>query len=359
MKQEVIQDFLTVPGIAGIALIDGLSRPYFHGFGANFDPLQQEAIAQGIQQVLETTPEGFNSFEFQFDFYRIYLHKLKRGITLLVLTGNTLPQPTYTQAVRRVLLELQLDQENPVATFQSIAATIPLVWQPTLRKLEPKPESSPLQSPSPAASLPYATPQTPAPRPQPSPPKNQPPKRSKEPPEIMQVVPAPQPTPPPSAPPHARPPIQHPTSPPITFPQDRIKPSTVPPVPASGTASDQNLSSDADLKDVLAAINALSQLTTQYLGTLVVANYWKATRPAIDWLNYFQIERSTQMTFSVQNPSQPLPRLTAEQHKWLQEWVAAFIARCSKVIRDFGKIVRQVLTEQQRAVLFHPPYSGD
>jgi hypothetical protein len=304
MKQEVIQDFLTVPGIAGIALIDGLSRPYFHGFGASFD-LQQEAIAQGIQQVLETTPEGFNSFEFQFDFYRIYLHKLKQGITLLVLTGNTLPQSVYTQAVRRVLLELQLDQEDPIAAFQAIAAQFPLVWQPVLQSKSAQSLSKPNPPTLPSAGT-----------------------------ESMQVLPVSQPAP-------------TPVPPPIIFPRERIRP----------VDSQPGDSQPIDLKDVLAAINALSQITTQYLGTLVVANYWKVTRPAIDWLNYFQIERSTQMTFSVQNPSQPLPSLTPEQHKWLQEWVAAFIERCSKVIRDFAKIVRQGLTEQQRAVLFRPPRS--
>lgn len=308
MKQEVIQDFLTVPGIAGIALIAGLSRPYFHGFSATFDTVQQEAIAQGIQQVLETTPEGFNAFEFQFDFYRIYLHKLKQSITLLVLTGNTLPQATYTQAVRRVLLELQLDQENPITAFQSIAANLPLVWQPASPEPRTEPELSPETNPQSE---------------QPPDPRNAP--------QIMQVLPA------------FKPPAHQSATP--TPSAQQVKPA----VSAAPT------SQAVDLKDVLAAINALSQLTTHYLGTMVVANYWKTTRPAIDWLNHFQIERSTQMTFSVQNPAQSLPTLTAEQHRWLQEWVAAFIERCSKVIRDFAKIVRHVLTEQQRAVLFHPP----
>lgn len=320
MKQEVIQDFLTVPGIAGIALIDGLSRPYFHGFGAHFDASQQNAIAQGIQQVLETTPDGFNSFEFQFDFYRIYLHKLKRGITLLVLTGNTLPQATYTQAVRQVLLELQLDREDPITAFQAIAAQIPLVWQPVLPT--PNPKSVPESDPS-AADLPNY------------PLKNLHNTRT----ETLQVVPLrQQPT--------------LPSNPAIALPQEQSKPTQVPPAA-------QPLDLPTDMKDVLAAVNALNQLTTQYLGTLVVTNYWKSTRPAIDWLNHFQIERSTQMTFSVQNPSQPLPSLTPEQHRWLQEWISAFMERCSKVIRDFAKITQQSLTEQQKAILFQPPRSVD
>jgi hypothetical protein len=109
---------------------------------------------------------------------------------------------------------------------------------------------------------------------------------------------------------------------------------------------------NVNLKDVLAAINGLSQLTTQYLGTMVVSNYWKATRPPVDWLNHFQIERSGQMTFSVQMPSQRLPILTSEQYRCLQAWVLAFIEHCSHVIRNFAQIVRHSLTDQQSMLLF-------
>lgn len=320
MKPEVIQDFLTVPGIAGIALIDGLSRPCFHGFGADFAATQQDLIARGIQQVLETTPDGFNSFEFQFDFYRIYLNKLKQGLTLLVLTGNVLPQSTYTQAIRHLLLELQLDQADPIASFRAIAANIPLVWEPPL---ETGTASTPVEGARPEhpALLNQVAPHPAIPEhsdgfsgqdvaPEPIP---------------ALVLRRPSTTRPPNFPPH----------PPVLM--------AVP------------VSSPTNLKDVLAAINALSQLTTQYLGTMVVANYWKSTCPAVEWLHHFQIERSTQMTFSVQAPSQRLPILTSEQHGWLQAWVAAFIERCSKVIRDFAKIVRHTLNARQQALLFEPP----
>ena len=32
MKQEAIQNFLNLPGLGGVALLNGRSRPYFHGF---------------------------------------------------------------------------------------------------------------------------------------------------------------------------------------------------------------------------------------------------------------------------------------------------------------------------------------
>jgi hypothetical protein len=326
MRREIIQDFLNVPGIVGIALMDGLSSPYFRGFELRhqgvFEPDQQITVAQSIQQVLETTPEGFNAFEFQFDFHRVYLHKLNQGITLLVLTGNQVSGQNYTQAVRRLLIELQIDQADPVAEFRALALDIPLPPALPLVPIESLLSQSlsvePLtfQIPSPASQQPAS--QQPLKPPQ---------QVAIQPEEAIELA-------------------QQPPELPPELPPSQTHLMPAPQAPESHSAV------HVDLKDVLSAINRLSQLTTQYLGTMVVSNYWKATRPPVDWLNHFQVERSAQMTFSVQMPSERLPILTAEQYQCLQAWVAAFIERCSKVIREFTKLVHQTLTQQQIALLF-------
>ncbi len=275
--------------------MDGLSSPYFRGFElrqqTEFLPAQQIAIAQSIQQVLETTPEGFNSFEFQFDFHRVYLHKLNQGITLLVLTSNQLAHQRYTQSVRRLLLELQIDQANPVFEFREIALEMSLLPPVPLRALDLRPlPSQPAEQPK--VSEPISSGSV-----------------------VLRLV--------------------------------------EPRKPEIQQSEPQQPEPQQDLKDVLAAINELSQLTTQYLGTMVVSNYWKATRPPIDWLNQFQVERSAQMTYSVQRPSERLPILTTEQYRSLQTWVMFFIERCSQVVRDFAKIVRRSLNQSQVALLFN------
>lgn len=334
MNQEVIQDFLNVPGIVGVALIDGAAPPYFHGFDAGLDSSQQHTIAQSIQQVLETTPEGFNSFEFQFHLHRVYLHKLNQGITLLVITGIDLPSLTYTQAVRRLLLELQIGQNQQLVSEFRALATSSIVTLP----IPATPSSYPLV-PSGGSTFPEAI---------------DPPKPLANPGGAVPSVPA-EGEHTPSTPPELALPRT------TDSPEFLERAAALPDLPSSSAqdglqaASLQSVSlQSASLKDVLAAMNALSQLTSQYLGTLVVVNYWKTTRPTVDWLNHFQIERSAQITFSVQAPSERLPLLTREQHRQIQAWVAAFIERCSKVIRDFAKIVRQSLDEQQNALLFVP-----
>lgn len=277
MNQGVIQNFLNLPGIAGMALMDGMSRPCFYGFHAELEGSQQHLVAQNIQQVLETAPEGFTSFEFQFELYRVYLHKLNQRITLLVLTDHQLSRSTYLPGVRHLLLELQLNQSNLINEFRDIVAQI-------------------------------------------APPR-------------FTVAPAPKPINPPPAPDQSALLAQPPSSP--------------APAPAQ-TASLQAVS----VKEILAAMNALSQFTTQYLGTLVVANYWQSTRPPDDWLLHFQIERSAQMTFIVQVPSERLPLLSEEQYQSVKCWVAAFVERCSKIIRNFAHLLQQALDHQQKALLF-------
>ena len=102
MKREVVQDFLNLPGIAGVALMDGRSRPYFCGVDQTLNFQQKEALAQGIRQVVDTTPAGFESFEFQFTGHQVYIYKLDQGIILLVLTRDGLVYRDYLQAIAKL-----------------------------------------------------------------------------------------------------------------------------------------------------------------------------------------------------------------------------------------------------------------
>lgn len=66
MKQAVIQDFLNLPGIVGLALIVQRSRPCFCRIEQALNYQQKPALAQGILQIVETLPKELESFKFQF-----------------------------------------------------------------------------------------------------------------------------------------------------------------------------------------------------------------------------------------------------------------------------------------------------
>lgn len=281
MKREVVQDFLNLPGIAGLALIDGRSRPYFCGVDRSLNFQQKEALAQGIQQVIDTTPADFEFFEFHFNGHQVYIYKLNHGIILLVLAVESLSPVAYAELVEQLKQELQQDVANSIATFRLLAGNTTLsgqnYWKQGIDTLTRTTGSHPASVP--ASSL---------------------------------------------------------TSPPIA--------SQAPSAPSPGSPSTPPT---ASLEEVLAAINHLSKFTSQYLGATVVTNYWKTTRPSVEWLQQFQVERSAQITCSAAATS-----LSTEEMQWIHDWVNAFINRCAKVIRDFPKTVKQTaLTDRQRILL--------
>jgi hypothetical protein len=330
MKREVVQDFLNLPGIAGVALMDGRSRPYFCGVDQSLNTQQKEALAQGIRQVVETTPEGFESFEFQFTGHQVYIYKLEHGIILLVLTRSHLVLSDYIQAVERLKVSLQEDITNAIATFRLLASNITLSSQTYWKQ---RSDTSSTHPSDPATTTSSNTSATNSEQRYFASPSidagttgtvtgshNNPSRATSEPlPTNHETKPLP--------PVHPIQPAQEPAA-------ELVAPATV------------------TLKELLVALNDLSQFTTQYLGTAVITNYWKASRPDTDWLNNFQVDRSAQITFAgsvVQTMTQPID---SQQQAWIQAWVAAFIQRCARVIRDFPDIVEQkALSDQQKALL--------
>lgn len=291
MKQEVIQDFLNLPGIAGLALIDKRSRPYFCGIDHALNYQQKEALAQGILQVVDTIPEGFESFKFQFADYQVHIHKLDPGMILLVLTKSGLVYSEYKQTIKTLTIALRENMVDAIATFRVLtgSATLPGLNRPQSNTTTQNRTSAQVSQP---ASRRFSSVST----------------------EIEPLLP------------------------------DRDRPDGIQP----STASPPNIT----LNDLLTALNTLSQVTAQYLGTHVVVNYWKSTRPSYEWLNQFQIERAGQFSL-IHTPSQSSQNLVSPQELlWIQEWVAAFITRCSQVIRDFPSLInKKVLTNEQKALL--------
>ncbi|MBD2313270.1 hypothetical protein H6G20_16510 [Desertifilum sp. FACHB-1129] len=301
MKREVVEDFLNLPGIAGVALMDGRSRPYFCGVDNTLNFQQKEALAQGIRQVVETTPEGFESFEFQFTAHRVYIYKLAQGMILLVLTSEDLVDLHYLGAVEKLKMALQENLTTAIATFRLLAGSITLSSQ-SYWKSAPQPPV-----PQPASPSSVDSGRTTGSR------------------------------------------NGFKTAPPS--PNSSVPPSLH---PLSSEPEPQQQGSQVTLKEILLALNHLSEFTTHYLGTAVIANYWKSSRPEVQWLNEFHITRGAEITFGETTGSEASlhEAVDLQQIQWIQAWVSAFITRCTRVIRDFPLLVEQTaLSEQQKKLL--------
>ncbi|MGB3493847.1 MAG: hypothetical protein WBA57_14050, partial [Elainellaceae cyanobacterium] len=411
MKRDVVRDFLNLPGIVGIALVDGRSRPFFFGIDHALNFQQKEALAQGIQQVVETTPSSFESFEFQFNSHQVYIYKLEHGIILLVLTNEQLVYSSYTLLVSQLKHSLQDDLGNAIANFRLAAGNVTLSGQSYWNR-KPDPETLTLSTglsadpastsstqssrqtrPNPTAPSTPTTPTTPpldsqngrvvppaktAGKTEPSSASNSQTRRSQQTPLSRQnTQPAPsskpadpsqsigeeaiaraassrsEPAPNPeqlneaakkaarekamreramreraarqrqqaSAPSGTAPaPSSTTTNRLNSTPQNRLevpgaspKPNAAQKIPSaqnspppsqkptdqdrlaakSGNTGNSPTPQDkpSTLKEILDALNQLSKLTTRYLGATIVANYWKSSRPPVEWLANFEVDR--------------------------------------------------------------------
>lgn len=91
------------------------------------------------------------------------------------------------------------------------------------------------------------------------------------------------------------------------------------------------------IEDIVVALNQLNQFSNSYLGSILTFNAWQSTRPNIDWLDNFQLNRTNNITFS----GIITATVDAIQLQWIQEWVTAFIYQISQTIRDFAISVEQ------------------
>lgn len=118
MEKETLDSFLSIQGVMGVALLSRTGRPYFYRSFQDLDSRQQQALAQGLFQVLETMPQGFDYFDFQFAEQRVFVYPLSAEWVLLVAVNDDLVMPVYSLAVHRLRTELQRDTQKGLATFR-------------------------------------------------------------------------------------------------------------------------------------------------------------------------------------------------------------------------------------------------
>lgn len=275
MKRQVIQSVLNLPGITGMALIDGRNRPFFLGSDISLNTQQQDALAQGIQQVVETTPSQFETFSFRFSTQLAHIYKLDQGLILLVLISDQMALPEYRAAIKALKETLVEEPHNAVPTFRLLAGCVTLGSGSTDVEAPAKGTDGPLTGSPPTVAGP----------------------------SVVERAPS----------------------------QTRAQP---------------------DVEGAIAALNHLSDGATQYLGKIIVVNTWKQSRPPHPWLEQLEVQRDGH--FSVKLDGQTL--LTPDQHQGLKDWVAAFLSRGGRTIRNFQALVcEQTLTPEERNLLLGQP----
>ena len=284
MSREVIQDFLNSAGVVGIVLTNRRMRPYFYGLDAVSDRTKQ-ALGQGVLQVVENVPEGFESFEFNFADHVVFIYKLAHGLVLLVLTDRGLHPVDYRRGIAKIKYLIETDTYNTVAHFKLLLGSVTQHSLPNSNK----DVRAVIQTES--TTYDFVNP-------------------------IAKTI--------------------------VNSDPPKITNSDIKPVSTKTTTHEYKLD------ELLAALNKLSNFTTQYLGKVVVTNYWKSCRSDSSWLSEFEVDRSAQIS----HPKQTAIVCTSEQHKLIQDWVAAYIKRCKQVIRNFDQMLEQdCLDNHQKQLL--------
>ncbi len=90
LPTEIIRDFLTVPGIAGVALIealiDGCPTPRLYTADAKLKIHQPDVFLANVSQILRTLTPKVQQLDFFFGTYRLYVCRMEFGFTVVVLT---------------------------------------------------------------------------------------------------------------------------------------------------------------------------------------------------------------------------------------------------------------------------------
>ncbi|MEY2977444.1 MAG: hypothetical protein RLZZ435_1583 [Cyanobacteriota bacterium] len=300
MKREVVQEFLGLPSIVGLALMDGRSRPCFYGVSERLNLQQREALAQGLCQVLETTPSSFKTFEFQFSGVRAYVYKLTEGLVLLVVVDNALSVAEYREVFKTFKQTLEDNVGSAISTLRYLAGA--------------QTSSNRARASGGTATQGTSTQGT----------RN------------------------------------------LGLMTGGLRTgSTISSSIASGRTStgQQSGRSSAQsnrgqtpevgiLKEYFLGINQLSSFAKKYLGTAVIVNYWKSSRPQVKWLEGFQIDRSGNVTCLAENTQLIQQPVSTQQQEWLRDWVQSFIKRCSTVIRDFPNLAEAEAFSPEQKRLF-------
>jgi hypothetical protein len=376
MSREVIQDFLNLAGVVGIALTNRRMRPYFYGLDAVLDRTKQ-ALGQGVLQVVENVPDGFESFEFHFAGHVVFIYKLTHGLVLLVLTDSSLKLVDYRRGITKVKHLIETDTYNTVSYFKLLLGS---VTQHSLPSTNWQSNSQPNNQQSsgtatfqttvqdqktkqsftnPASNSTITVPSSKTDNSQQT--TTQTNKKQEN--TIPTANVANQNT-------QTQASIAKPNtaSTVTTGVTTRTTTTTTPRAEIITKVADSNNSATSTnptnspaksvsgktaleeykLDELLAALNKLSSFTTQYLGKVVVTNYWKSSRPDSAWLTEFEIDRSGQIS----HPQQKVIACTPAQHQQIQSWVTAYIKRCKQVIRNFDQMLEQdCLDTRQRQML--------
>ncbi len=121
MTSAVAKDFLTVPGIASLAVISDQTPAYFCGIEQSFTAKQQALLCNAITGVLDSIPEAFASFEFRWRNQQSFIYRVDYAVMVMVVVQSSLDTSQYLDCLVPFLAHLRDHREETLAALAQIA----------------------------------------------------------------------------------------------------------------------------------------------------------------------------------------------------------------------------------------------
>ena len=104
------------------------------------------------------------------------------------------------------------------------------------------------------------------------------------------------------------------------------------------------------LEKVIEIFNHLTAISHRYLGKTMTQKYWQSSRPIFEWLEKFEMTKSTEIRFKGELETV----LSPTKVQWLQTWVKTFIQNCSQIVQHYPKMLDYQLINALMAVDLTP-----
>jgi hypothetical protein len=133
----IVNDFLTVPGIAGFAVMDNRSPMYFCHLDGTLKPQDEGRLALSLTQILGSIPLEFNQIELHQRNYQTHLYRIDYATLFMVLAHSSLEidryhliLPIFLETLRHsredLIQEVQASQPQAIAEAAIHATPAPL-----------------------------------------------------------------------------------------------------------------------------------------------------------------------------------------------------------------------------------------
>ena len=119
-----------------------------------------------------------------------------------------------------------------------------------------------------------------------------------------------------------------------------IKPEKLGMIKASLTSA--SATQKKTIAELIAHFETIIEITQHYLGGTITMKNYEQSRPDIDWLDNFSINKQGKINYqgSLNN------KATTLQVKWMEKWIKSFVKISSFIVRDLARII-----EEKRLIL--------